>query len=200
MKWDTLNTCSMVCAISCKDPADILAEISFSVFTCRSLLPCQLILCVVFAETWQSTLRSSDYHIYIHFTARSSFLEWREGKCGNRNNMSKVRFESTEQSERWRCDHAAHQHVFGMTFPLFVSRAECALWCGLGLCPRSNLITHSASTYPSSLIEHKGDSWHSAVCKRPLKTRRASILGYIKVISCQASRKHPPPSASKTAD
>lgn len=47
---------------------------------------------------------------------------------------------------------------------------------------------------------HRGDSWHSAVCKRPLKAHRASVLGYIKVISCQASRKHPPPSASKTAD
>lgn len=147
------------------------------------------------------TLRSSDYHIYIHFTERSSFFfEWREGKCSNRNSTNKVRSESAEQSERWCCGHAAHQHVFGMTFPLFMSRAESALWCGLGVCPQSNLITRSASTYPSSLIEHRGDSWHSAVCKRPLKTRRASVLGYIKVISCQASRKHPPPSASKTAD
>lgn len=48
---------------------------------------------------------------------------------------------------------------------------------------------------------HGGDSWHSAVCKKPFKKHTgAFVLGYIKVISCQASPKHPPPSASKTAD
>lgn len=55
--------------------------------------------------------------------------------------------------------------------------------------------------YPSFLIVHGGDSWHSAVCKKPFKKHTgAFVLGYIKVISCQASPKHPPPSASKTAD
>lgn len=48
---------------------------------------------------------------------------------------------------------------------------------------------------------HGGDSWHSAVCKKPFKKHTgAFVLSYIKVISCQASPKHPPPSASKTAD
>lgn len=87
-------------------------------------------------------------------------------------------------------------------WPSHCSCAEDALplvWAGS--MPVDNLIRHWAATNPSSLIVHRGDSWHSAVCKRPLKnTHRTSILGYIKVISCQASRKHPPPSASKTAD
>lgn len=57
----------MVCAISCKDPADILAASFLSVFTRCSLLLCQLILRVVFAVTWHHTFRGSDYHIHVGF-------------------------------------------------------------------------------------------------------------------------------------
>lgn len=43
-RWDTLNTCSTVCAISCKDPADILAAssslFSLTVLCSRASLSC----------------------------------------------------------------------------------------------------------------------------------------------------------------
>lgn len=121
-------------------------------------------------------LRGSDYHIHIHFIQRCSFFVC-VCVCGERANAGT---RTHRQGQIWKCSlvkwevslwcggHMAHRHVFGMTFPLFMSGTALPLvW--VGSVPAANLIIHSASTYPSSLIVHRGDSWHSAVYKRPLK-------------------------------
>lgn len=77
-RWDTLNTCSTVCAISCKDPADILAA-SSSLFSLTVLCSRASLSCVwSCAVTWHRAAAAQ----ITTFTSVSLNGEGGEGRSG----------------------------------------------------------------------------------------------------------------------
>lgn len=97
--------------------------------------------------------------------------------------------------------------LLGTTFPLLGKRRPpVLLLSGPGPCPLRQ--AHQTLAFHLSSLFTEVTAGIQLFVKRPFKkhtqarthARRAPSLGYIKVISCQASRKHPPPSASDAAD
>lgn len=165
-KWDTLNTCSMMCAISCKDPADILAASSF-LFSLAVLCSCASLSCV-WSLLWLGTvplqLRLPHSHSFHWTVLRSSFF-----LGGERANTAtwmtwarsdlKVQILVKWEMSLWCCGHVARQHVFGMTFSLFVSRGCPAP--GLGwVCAYGQ--PHQTLSYYLSIFPHCAQRWQLA--------------------------------------
>lgn len=108
-------------------------------------------------------LRSLDYHIHIRFIERHSAVAFLGGERANTATWTtwarsdlKVQILVKWEVSLWCCGHVARQHVFGMTFPLFVSRGCPAP--GLGwVCARGQ--PHQTLSYYLSIFPHCAQRW-----------------------------------------
>lgn len=95
-------------------------------------------------------------------------MDGREGKRSDMDDTDKVGSESADYSKArdvamvlWSCGSPG---CIWDDLPIVRSQRLPPNLVWAGCAPAANLIRCWATTYPSSLIVHRGDSWHSAVC------------------------------------
>ena len=157
----------MVCAISCKDPADILAAPAF-LFSLAALCSCASLSCV-WSWLWLGTvplrLRLPRSRLFLRATLHSSFFVGGGGRANaatwttRARSSRKVEILVKWEVSPWCGGHVARQHVFGMTLPLFVSRGCPAP--GLGwVCAHGQ--PHQTLSDYLSIFPHCAQRWQLA--------------------------------------